>query len=258
MFRVSGAVFSLLICLMLLAFDADAAPSVSIAGLSPLPGVQLPSDRALYLRLSYTSDQPIRVQVHGYRAGTEVETGARWNASPAYPAGSGEALVWISYTSATRIDELRVEVHDASWQPLLVLKVPSNAVWSGFAGSEPGRPDWVARLSKEQQQRISDSNREEAESSATGIAGLIGWFALLSVPGYFVLQAFALMRYSGGWWFAAVAPLLVMVPATVHAALALSMGSNIWPIVVILAAPPLFLYLCVVGVARFVRQGAFI
>ena len=50
-----------------------------------------------------------------------------------------------------------------------------------------------------------------------------------------------------------MAPLLIMVPATLHAVLALSAGSNLWPIVLIFAAPIGFVYLVAFFVVRWLR-----
>jgi len=74
----------------------------------------------------------------------------------------------------------------------------------------------------------------------------IGGLAMLAVPGYFVLQAWVVHRWSGGWRNAALVPLVAMVPAVLHALFALAAGSNLWPIAVILAAPLAFMYLVVV------------
>lgn len=46
------------------------------------------------------------------------------------------------------------------------------------------------------------------------------------------------------WRRAALAPLLVMVPLLVYSLVALGMGSNLWPLLFILAAPLCFFYLC--------------
>ena len=74
----------------------------------------------------------------------------------------------------------------------------------------------------------------------------------MTLPGYFVLQVLLALRYSGRWRIAALAPLLVMIPAVVHAASALQAGSNLWPIVVIFTAPFAFLYLCGLAATRWV------
>jgi hypothetical protein len=75
-------------------------------------------------------------------------------------------------------------------------------------------------------------------------------FVLLAVPAYFFLQLFMALRYRGSWLMFALVPLIVMVPLVLHAILALMAGSNLWPILVILASPAAFLYLLGVAVAK--------
>lgn len=74
----------------------------------------------------------------------------------------------------------------------------------------------------------------------------------VAIFAYFFLQLFMAMRYRGGWFIAAVAPLVVMVPILIHAVLALLSGSNLWPILIVLVAPIAFIYLLIVAVARAV------
>lgn len=84
---------------------------------------------------------------------------------------------------------------------------------------------------------------------------LIGILMMLGVPGYFVLQVLLPWRYQRGWRIAALLPLVVMLPAMAHATYALRMESNLWPILVVLSAPVLFLYLCAVATAHFFARG---
>jgi len=85
--------------------------------------------------------------------------------------------------------------------------------------------------------------------------GIIGLLVMLALPGYFVLQLRMAWRYRGGWLIAALVPLAVIVPLIVYSGVALSDGSNLWPLLLILAAPFAFVYLVVVGTARALRAG---
>ena len=87
---------------------------------------------------------------------------------------------------------------------------------------------------------------------------LIGVLLPIGLPGYFILQALLPFRYDGGWRLAVLAPLLVTVPAMVHAGFALQAESNLWPIMVVLTAPFLFIYLCGIVAARYLSRGAFL
>src|SRR5215208_2086841 len=116
--------FALLMLVAVLVLPSRAAepPTVEVADMDPPAGVKVPRSAALFVHLRYRSDAPLRAQAKGYFRGVEVKDGASWNPSPASPAGAGEAIAWISYSKPTLLDEIRVEVSDAHWQPLLILK----------------------------------------------------------------------------------------------------------------------------------------
>jgi hypothetical protein len=78
----------------------------------------------------------------------------------------------------------------------------------------------------------------------------LGQLVMLSVPGYFVLQAWFARSWSGRWRMAALVPLAGMVPAVFFSLLALSQGSNLWPLAVIFLAPLGLAYLLVVWALR--------
>jgi hypothetical protein len=79
---------------------------------------------------------------------------------------------------------------------------------------------------------------------------LIGELVILAAPAYFFLQIFTAMRYRGRWLVFALLPLLVMAPLALHAAFAFAAGSNLWPLLVILASPVAFIYLVGLAVAK--------
>ena len=78
----------------------------------------------------------------------------------------------------------------------------------------------------------------------------LGQLVMLSVPGYCILQAWFARAWSGRWRLAALVPLAGMVPAMLFSLLALSQGSNLWPLAVIFLAPLGFAYLLVVWALR--------
>ena len=78
---------------------------------------------------------------------------------------------------------------------------------------------------------------------------LIGELVMLAAPAYFFLQVLTVLRYRGRWRLLALVPLLVMVPLALHAGLAFAAGSDLWPVLLILASPIAFLYLLGLAVA---------
>jgi hypothetical protein len=229
-----------------------ARPEIAVTATDPTGGGNLGRYSALYVRFHYRSDVPLRAQASGYRAGRPVP--GAMNPAPPYPAGEGEGIVWISFDTPERIDEVRIEVSGAGWEPLVTYRLPTAAAWSGASEEPRARPEWVSRLSDAQQRATTASLKELGESG--------GWFGdtivsavFLSVPAYFVLQILLGLAWSGRWRLAALAPVLLMLPAIGHAALALAAGSNIWPIVVIFTAPLAVLYLAALLLARGVAAA---
>ncbi len=86
---------------------------------------------------------------------------------------------------------------------------------------------------------------------------MLGFGLMAMVPAYFALQLVLLMRLSRGWRIAAALPLVVMVPVVVVSISDFLLGSNLWPIFIILLAPPAFLYLLVIaGLERREKRAA--
>jgi hypothetical protein len=79
---------------------------------------------------------------------------------------------------------------------------------------------------------------------------LLGLVVMAGVPAYFVVQPATLWRWPGGWRIAALAPLLLTVPALVFSLFSLRHGSNLWPLALIFAAAVGTLYLGALWLAR--------
>lgn len=236
--------------LLVLACSAASASgqTVSVADTDPATGAVLAMGDALSVRLTYTSDTPLRFQATGYRRGSEVTQGERMNPAPPNPAGTGEAIAWVAYTSPVEIDELRIAVWDEQWQPLRTMRVAFDARWSaGTAKRSPAA--WVERLNEIQQQMTSASWQDRRNGGGWILVALP--LAMLAIPGYFGLQIVAWRRWSGTWRIVALAPLFVTIPVTLHALIALAAGSNLWPLLMIFTLPFAFAYLAVVGLVRF-------
>ena len=223
-----------------------AGQTVQVAEADPGHGAVLAMDDTLSVRLTYESETPLRFQASGYRAGSEVTSGARMNPAPPYPTGSGEAIAWIAYAEPAEIDELRIEVWDDRWRPLRTVRLPFRARWHTGATLH-ARPAWVSRLNGIQQQMTSAPPPDEGDGSFLMMALPL---AMLTIPGYFVLQIFMWRRWKGVWRTLSLAPLLVTVPVTLHALFALAGGSNLWPLLMIFTLPFAFTYLAAVGMVK--------
>lgn len=82
------------------------------------------------------------------------------------------------------------------------------------------------------------------------IGGLIIALGFSSAVAYVPLQIYTGRKWRGGWRIAAFLPLLLMVPVFVITAIALAQKSNLWPIVLIFAAPFGTAYLVILLVIR--------
>jgi hypothetical protein len=245
-----------LLFLGLLAAAPVNGQSVEILATDPPDGQVLNAGEPLYVRLGYTSEQPLRFQARGYHYGTERSAGRRSNPAPVYPAGKGEALVWIEYTGIEILDELRIITYDASWVLVHQTVLPIEIEWqAGSRSQSRPRAAWVEPLSAIQQRMTHD-----ALASAVGDDGdvwpllimLAGW----SIPGYFILQIVLFRRWHGGWRKAALLPLWGTVPIVGYTLFALLQGSNLWPLVMLFTLPLAFIYLLALVIARRVLSPA--
>jgi hypothetical protein len=250
-----GVFYLLVLCSLLMVHSAFAdaptqPPRVQITAFDPASGGALASGDALYLQIQYQSETPLRFQVEGYRNGAKSD-GALSNTVPVYPAGEGVALAWLAFRQSHDLDEVRVKVMTPQWQEIDRVRMPLAIAWVKPDVIAPRvRADWVERLSAEHQ-ALSQRGLEQAIDDGGGGFDWLIMFMGWSIPGYIVLQAYLLRRCRGGWRTAAWLPLFVTVPALVHALIALAMGSNLWPLILLFVTPLTFLYL--VGVMLLSR-----
>jgi hypothetical protein len=240
-----GAIF------LLLAMGAPAAgQTVEVLGTDPPAGSVLNVGEVLYVHLGYAGDQPLRFQARGFRNGSKRSKGLRTNPAPTYPAGSGEAVVWLEYIDPEAIDELRIEVTDRNWKLLTESVLPFDMEWQpGSRSPLRTRAAWVKPLSDAQQQMTSMA-LANAHSDDDGFWGLLIMLAGWSIPGYFALQIIFYRRWHDGWRKAALLPLWGTIPILAYTLFALFAGSNLWPLVMLFTLPLAFLYLVALACAK--------
>jgi hypothetical protein len=230
---------------------------IEVLALDPPDGSVLRVAESLHVRIAYAADQPVRFRVRGFLNGTERTSGLRTNPSPPYPAGQGKAIAWLEFTGPTDIDELRIEMSDAGWNPLQQLTVPVYIAWSttAAAGSRPPAP-WVGPLNDQQQQMTRTSLQAAHQGGNDGGWMLLFMLAGWSIPGYFILQVALYYRWRDGWRKAALLPLLATVPITAYTLFAFAKGSNLWPLVMLFTVPFAFIYLVALMLARRLSRRA--
>ena len=251
------AVSALALILALAASAAAAIPAVQAQAVTPEPSDRLAPQQALYVRVGYESPQPLRFQSGGYYRGQRHEQ-LMLNASPLYPAGRGEALVWLSGDAGARIDEIRVRVFDGAWNQLHEISVPVRAEW--HAGLSPAATaSWAPALVAAQEHLPPPAPQPLSllESVWSGLTVILAPLCFLSVPAYPLAQGFAALRLRGPARLLSLLPLTFMLPVYAYCLYALAQGSNLWPLAAIFASPlALALTLAVFLVARRRKTAA--
>ncbi len=227
----------------------DKAVEFRIVESHPALAGRLAPGEQLFIRLAYKSSRPAAFWVQGFSAGERAKVEVANNILPHYPAGEGEALVWIRFRQPTKIDELRIFAAVEGWKPAATVRRRVALEWSEGAAPRP-RPEWAERLAREQQE-ISRRQVDKTSESEQWLGGLIIALGWASVLGYLLLQPLLISQWSGGWRLAALAPLAATVPLIAHAIYALNSGSNLWPIGLIFFMPPACLYLLILTGLRW-------
>lgn len=238
---------------------AQTAVRATIVEIDPKTESVLHANEPLSVHIMYQSDVPLRFETAGYSSGVKIQKSVAMNTAPSYPAGSGEAIAWLSYGKETSIDEIRIKISDKYWKQLDSLSVPINMKWNGITPQKwRERAPWVTQLNSVHQNMTSQAIRVSASGNAGGFDMLDILFPLMAwtIPLYFFLQIYMLKKYQGAWRKAALAPLLVMAPLLAYTGIALFAKSNLWPLMMLFVTPVLALYLIGVVTCRYFLQRA--
>jgi hypothetical protein len=242
MFRRLRNLAVLLPGLLLPVIVPAAPPVVKVTATSPESPAKLRPQAPLYVRINYQSDEPLRFQLAGYIKGLRRER-VMMNPSPAYPAGTGEAVAWLAADAGAQIDEIHVLVHDRNWKLISEVPLAMQAAWTTGAPDVPPAA-WAKTLSDAQQQIVSQ-NLHTANDNPARWSGLLSVLIFTAVPAYPILQLIAFWRLNGGRRILAAVPLLVMLPTYAFCLWALTRDSNLWPIWAIFLSPVAAVYLAV-------------
>jgi len=236
-------------------FRVFAQVTVSVVATDPASPATLGKWEQFYLRIGYNSDRVIRVRAYPMFQGKEVP--GMTSGSYLYQAGSGEAFYWFAFTDARHVDSVTVAAEDAATgKRIAETMMPVELTWTEQPPAESRvRADWVGHMLEEQNRRAKEEY--QAYMGRPGRIGedLIGMAVVWCLPAYLVLQLVLLIRYQGGWKWAAAVPLLLMIPLFIHALYAYSKESNLWPLLLIFGGPPALIYLIVLIFVRKARTA---
>jgi hypothetical protein len=228
---------------------ASAAARIQVIETDPASPAVLGSWHRFNVRISYVSDEPIRVQGQAYLDGRKVTSAT--SGSPVYPPGSGEGMFWFAYTEVARVDRIVLTAYAGRGQDALAeTTLDVELRWTGDRTPPPQAAEWVRRMDAEAERR----QREAYEAYMNQPTPAWQWalfFALMWSPvAYLVAQVSTLRRFQGRWRVAALAPIVPMAIVLVYTLSAFRAGSNLFPLVLIFTSPIAFLYLMVLVVLR--------
>lgn len=257
MFR-SKALVLLALALTATARGVHAETEVRVLATHPAgASVTLGNNQNFYLRIGYTTDEPVRIWARPFFQGHEVAAGS--NPSRIY-TGSGEALGWFFLMKpGERVDEVRITAgdgSDAGTQLAAIHKV--RIVGSRRPAVSTSEPDWVATLIQEDQ-RLQSEELEKRTSTPTSVGDtlfFVGFMlaaAALTIAGV-AAPLWAIRRWRGGWRVAAAVP-AVMIGFVVLRIIVGTAGDptshNLWPFEILRVG---VLSLVVVGVLLAARK----
>ena len=178
-----GAMLTCVAVAMLAFHPARAATQVHVLETWPAgDAVTLHHNQNFYLRLGYTSDQPVRIWVQPYFEGKPVKAGT--NTSRIYPAGSGEALGWFFvFDPGTQVDQVKITAGDGSINGTPVVATFPVAVTSDDEPAQAAeQPAWLTSLNAADQS-ASRADYEKAMNTpeSAGDIALLSGFMLAMI-----------------------------------------------------------------------------
>jgi hypothetical protein len=240
------------------ASDLRAETTIRVLATDP-PGdvVTLARGETFYLRIAYTTDEPVSLWARPYYQGAPAEAGS--NPSGVY-TGSGEALGWFFlFEPGTRVDEVRISAGDGSRAGTRVVATYAvQVVGSASPQSSSASPAWVEELrASAEAARRAAYERRINEPWTAGDALLTGGF-MLAVCGVGLLGVgwpiWALWRWRKRWRVAAAVPAAMMAFVVLRIAVGVSAdptSHNLWPFEILQTA---VLSTAVIGVLMLARK----
>ncbi|MGH8500805.1 MAG: hypothetical protein ACRERV_18625, partial [Methylococcales bacterium] len=214
--------------------SAQAEVRVSVVATDPPAETTLGRDETFYVRIEFTSDEPISIWSRPYFRGKLVER-AKFNAS--FPhSGSGYALGWFSLNGPAEVDEVRIIVGSKSRREFVAASYPVKIIGTGATPDSRTSEPWVDEMRREEQiaqKQAYEKSMNEPVSVGSGI--LMSGFMLLMLGvliAGFAVPAWALWKWQGGWRVAAAVPAVLMAFVVLRIVWGTSRdptSHNLWP-----------------------------
>lgn len=201
------------VMLVLLALGARAETAVRVVATDPGPETTLGRDQSFYVRIGFTTDQPVSIWVRPYFQGKPVLR-TKTNASLPH-SGAGHALGWFSLDSAGAVDEVRIKLGGGKpYREWDAASYPVRLTGTGLPATRRSRAEWVDELLAEEKERYRQAYEQRMSEPVTTGSMVFMSFFMLAVLGLLVVGAGApswgVWKWRGGWRIAAAVPALMM------------------------------------------------
>ncbi|MGH8195035.1 MAG: hypothetical protein ACREQ8_11630 [Woeseiaceae bacterium] len=232
------AVILFFTCYALLALAGGARAETTARVLASDPAgdvVTLGKNQTFYVRIGYSTDEPVKIWARPFFQGREVDAGS--NPSRTY-TGSGEALGWFFFMEpGKQVDEVHITAGDGSRSGTqLVAVYPVGITGSDQAAAAESEPAWVVQLKSENErlQREEFETRMSTPPTPGETLFFSGFMLVMLALGIVGIAAplWAMRRWSGGWRVAAAVPAVMMgfvVLRIVFGTASDPTSHNLWP-----------------------------
>lgn len=126
----------------------DRPELLSITTTMPKSPATLTTGEKLSVTIRYTNPttDSVRIFARPYTNGKRTP-GYGAHPSAAYPKGPGQVEGWFSFSSATTVDEIQVEMIDSKTQELIAaVKLPVQLTWKRLPSATAGTPNRAAEI----------------------------------------------------------------------------------------------------------------
>lgn len=214
---------------------ALAEAQVSVTATDPAGEAALGRDEPFYVRIQFTSDEPVAIWARPFLHGQPV---AATKSNTSFPhSGAGFALGWFSLDGAGEVDEVRIKIGGGKpYREWTAATYPVKVDGTGLPAPARARAPWVDDMLRAENAASREAyERRMNEPSGFGTSLLMTAFGLATLAlavGGIVAPVRALRRWRGGWRIAAAVPLALMgfVVVRIIAGTSLDPTShNLWP-----------------------------
>ncbi|MDN5849090.1 MAG: hypothetical protein L0H63_05550 [Nitrococcus sp.] len=251
--------FVLLAFCVLSALAGDVRAETTVRVLETYPAgdvITLGEHQTFYLRIGYSTDEPVRIWARPYFQGNEVDAGS--NPSRVY-AGSGEALGWLFFMEpGKQVDEVRISAGERSPSgPRAVATYSVRITGSSQPAVASTEPAWLVELRNEDKRLQQEAYEQRMSTPPTAGETLLVRVLLLAVLALGVagiaVPVWAWWRWSGGWRVAAAVPAAMMGFVVLRIVLdtaADPTSHNLWPFEILQVGCLSLVVMGVLGAAR--------